>query len=330
MISVRSSIPFLFLYFSTLLGADFSASAFVTTVMVNQQHQSSSSSTTASAKSTSPSTIVLPMAVDGEDATATDASAEKVGVLDEPPLDAGSHAELMYALGVNLARQLGDVRPLVENGEELAQVAKGLLDTVIGRFSDEGQRTLLATRGKELNALIAARAQAISDKLAQAGRDMLENMKQEPGVVTLEPSGVVLHVLESKPDAPRPTRASAVKIHYHGTLADGTIFDSTLSADPVTMPLANAIPGWTEGVLKMKEGETAMLGVPPDQAYGDKGTPDGRIPPNSTLFFKIQLLEILSASIGGAPSILGADGKKISTKDEDAGSGLLGADGKPL
>jgi hypothetical protein len=64
----------------------------------------------------------------------------------------------MYALGVNLARQLGDVRPLVADGEELASVAKGLLDTVIGRLSDEGQRTLLGRRGMDLNELITERA----------------------------------------------------------------------------------------------------------------------------------------------------------------------------
>lgn len=82
---------------------------------------------------------------------------------DEPtvehsPMEPGTHDELMYALGVNLARQLGDVRPLVENGEELASVAKGLLDTVIGRLSEDGQRNLLASRGQELNLLITERA----------------------------------------------------------------------------------------------------------------------------------------------------------------------------
>ncbi len=69
-----------------------------------------------------------------------------------------THDELMYALGVNLARQLGDVRPLVESGEELAQVAKGLLDTVVGRLNDDGQRVLLSRRGRELDQLIAGRA----------------------------------------------------------------------------------------------------------------------------------------------------------------------------
>lgn len=76
----------------------------------------------------------------------------------EVRVEPDTHDELMYALGVNLARQLGDVRPLVQSGEELAQVAKGLLDTVVGRLNDDGQRLLLARRGKELDGLIVERA----------------------------------------------------------------------------------------------------------------------------------------------------------------------------
>lgn len=64
----------------------------------------------------------------------------------------------MYTLGVNLARQLGDIRPLVEDGDELALVAKGLLDTVVGRLTEDGQKSLLASRGRDLNNLISDRA----------------------------------------------------------------------------------------------------------------------------------------------------------------------------
>ena len=78
----------------------------------------------------------------------------------------------------------------------------------------------------------------------------------------------------------------------------------------------------------MHEGETAMIGIPPEQAYGPNGTPDGRIPGGSTLFFKIQLLEILTAGIGGGPTLLGVDGPKLNEKDSRGG--LLGADGKPV
>lgn len=158
---------------------------------------------------------------------------------------------------------------------------------------------------------------------------MLATMAQAEGVQMLE-SGVVLHVLEDGPEGPgegvRPTQASTVNIHYHGTLSDGTVFDSTLGGEPVKLPLAGVIPGWRDGVLKMHEGETAMLGIPPEQAYGEAGTPDGRIPGGSTLFFKIELKEVLSAGIGGGPTLLGADGTKMK---KNAG-GLVGADGNPL
>lgn len=239
----------------------------------------------------------------------------------------------MYALGVNLARQLGDVRPLVENGEELTFVAKGLLDAVVGRLSEEGQTELLKERGKDLNAIITERANKIRKGIENAGKEMLETMSQSEGVETFE-SGVRLHILEHGPEGPsagtRPTSASAIKVHYHGTLPDGTVFDSTLGEkEPVTFALAAVIPGWKEAMLKMHEGETAMIGIPSELAYGEKGSPDGRIPGGCAIFFKVQLVEVLSAGIGGGPSLLGADGKKLQKKSPE-GTGLLGADGKPL
>jgi hypothetical protein len=90
--------------------------------------------------------------------SSSSSSTEMVANIEKSPYEAGSHEELVYALGVNLARQLGDVRPLVENSAELTCVAKGLLDTVIGRLADEGQRKLLQRRGGELNELITQRA----------------------------------------------------------------------------------------------------------------------------------------------------------------------------
>ena len=156
---------------------------------------------------------------------------------------------------------------------------------------------------------------SLQKKLEERGLEMLKNMAETEGVQTLD-NNVVLHVLEDGPDGPgqgaRPTIGSTVLIHYHGTLPDGTVFDSTLGGEPVKMPLAQVIPGWRDGVLAMHEGETAMLGVPPDQAYGDNGTPDGRIPGGSTLFFKVQLVKVLNAGIGGTPSLLGPDGKPMN------------------
>lgn len=245
------------------------------------------------------------------------------------PIEKGSHDELMYTLGVNLARQLGDVRPLVENSEELTQLARGLLDSVVGKIDDEDQRDLLGRRGEELNKIIVERAKKIQQKIEKAGAAMLKEMSENPETATLE-SGVIIHPLEAGPDGygkgVKPTAASTVKVHYHGTLPDGTVFDSSLGGDPVSFPLGGVIPGWREGLQHMCEGETAMLGIPSKLGYGEAGTPDGRIPGGAALFFKIQLLEVLSAGIGGGPKLYGADGEVM----QKGGGGLLGADGKPL
>uniref|UniRef100_A0A6U2CAF5 peptidylprolyl isomerase n=1 Tax=Pseudictyota dubia TaxID=2749911 RepID=A0A6U2CAF5_9STRA len=247
------------------------------------------------------------------------------------PVEEGTHDELLYALGVNLARQIGDVRPLVESGEELTQVARGLLDSVVGRLDDTRQRQLLSSRGKDLDELIVDRANKIRQRMEEQGRAMLQNMADTPNIIKLD-SGVLIDVLEHGPDGPgqgtRPTAASSVEVHYHGTLPDGTVFDSTLGGEPAKFALGQVIPGWKDALLAMHEGETAVIGIPPDQGYGEMGTPDGRIPGGATLFFKVSLKEVLTAGIGGSPTLLGADGKKISGEEES--TGLLGADGRPL
>jgi FKBP-type peptidyl-prolyl cis-trans isomerase len=264
-------------------------------------------------------------------------------IAEERPVEfpVGSHVELLYALGVNLARQLGDVRPLVETDVELANLGRGVLDCILGRLSEEQQKELLQRRVQDLNELVSTRAARIQEVLAEAGRTMLREMAATEGAITLQEAsqGVVVHVLErGEEGSVRPTRSSSVKIHYHGTLADGTTFDSTRGGEPVILPLASVIPGWRDAVLKLHEGDTAMVGIPPEHAYGVKGTPDGRIPPNSTIFFKVQLLEVLSAGIGGTPTLYGSNGQKLggtgspanSSATASSSSGLLGADGRPM
>lgn len=301
-------------------------SSFTVTMPTTGRPTTSSSSSVWRLHSAPPDTAEAPRGGDDDD----------VPVAYDVPYEPASPEELMYALGVNLARQLGDVRPLVEDGNELAQVAKGILDCVVGRIDDTVQQDLLRRRGEELNNVIVSRADTLRQRIEDMGRNMLQQMADAEGTETLQPSGVVLHPLEAGPDGfgagVRPTLASSVKVHYHGTLPDGTVFDSSLGKEPVTFAVQQVIPGWKEGLLRMHEGETAMLGIPPEAGYGAEGTPDGRIPGGATLFFKVQLLEVLSGGIGGSPSLLGADGKKLGGSDESSGggSGLLGPDGLPM
>jgi len=106
------------------------------------------------------------------------------------------------------------------------------------------------------------------------------------------PSGLVYTaVVEGK--GPSPTAADTVKVHYRGTFPDGREFDSSYARNaPATFPLGRVIPCWTEGVQKMKVGGKAQLVCPPGIAYGERGAGNGKIPPNATLRFEVELLEI--------------------------------------
>jgi len=109
--------------------------------------------------------------------------------------------------------------------------------------------------------------------------------------VSITASGLQYEVL-SEGTGNKPDPWDTVRVHYEGTLIDGTIFDSSYSrGSPVEFPLNGVIPGWSEGVQLMNEGSTYRLVIPSNLAYGPGGT--GPIPPNSTLIFKIELLSIL-------------------------------------
>jgi FKBP-type peptidyl-prolyl cis-trans isomerase FkpA len=91
---------------------------------------------------------------------------------------------------------------------------------------------------------------------------------------------------------PSPTASDTVKVHYHGTFPDGRVFDSSVERGvPASFPLGGVIPCWTEGLQRMKVGGKARLTCPPALAYGEHGAPP-TIPPNSTLIFEVELLEI--------------------------------------
>jgi len=88
-----------------------------------------------------------------------------------------------------------------------------------------------------------------------------------------------------------PTVESVVKAHYHGTLRDGTVFDSSVErGQPFTAPLANVIPCWQEAIATMKEGGKSEITCPAEVAYGDRGA--GEIPPGATLNFEVELISI--------------------------------------
>lgn len=122
-----------------------------------------------------------------------------------------------------------------------------------------------------------------------AGKKFLEENKLKEGVVTTE-SGLQYEVIKMGKGA-KPTATDKVKVHYHGTLTDGTVFDSSVDrGEPVTFALNQVIPGWTEGVQLMPVGSKFRFYVPQELGYGARQA--GSIPPYSTLIFEVELLGI--------------------------------------
>jgi len=126
------------------------------------------------------------------------------------------------------------------------------------------------------------------DANLKAGQGFLEENKKKPGVVAL-PSGLQYEILVEGQGA-RPVATNKVTCHYHGTLIDGTVFDSSVRrGQPATFPLNGVIKGWTEGVQLMPTGSKWRFYIPPHLAYGDRQV-SAQIGPNSTLIFDVELI----------------------------------------
>ena len=122
------------------------------------------------------------------------------------------------------------------------------------------------------------------------GEKFLEENGKKPGVVVLA-SGLQYEII-TEGTGPKPTAKSKVTCHYHGTLIDGTVFDSSVQrGQPATFPLNMVIRGWTEGLQLMTQGSKWKFFIPPHLGYGERQV-SAQIGPNSTLIFEVELLDI--------------------------------------
>ena len=129
----------------------------------------------------------------------------------------------------------------------------------------------------------------MSDALAKGQAFLAENKSQD-GVVEL-PSGLQYRT-EVAGEGRTPSASDTVEVHYHGTLIDGTVFDSSVErGQTISFPLSGVIAGWTEGLQQMQEGGKITLYIPPELAYGPSGA-GGVIGPNETLIFTVDLVRI--------------------------------------
>jgi FKBP-type peptidyl-prolyl cis-trans isomerase FkpA/FKBP-type peptidyl-prolyl cis-trans isomerase FklB len=190
----------------------------------------------------------------------------------------------LYALGVALAGQLA---PFALSPAEVDLVKAGLTDAALNRPPKAEPREYMG----KIQELRTQRAAVVAAAEKKAGDAYLAKAAAEPGAKKLD-SGVVITTL--KPGTgPSPKATDKVKVHYHGTLTDGTVFDSSVQrGQPATFPLNGVIKCWTEGVQQMKVGGKSRLVCPADVAYGERGAPP-RIKPGATLVFEVELLEIV-------------------------------------
>lgn len=130
-----------------------------------------------------------------------------------------------------------------------------------------------------------------ADQNLAKGTEFLESNKQKEGIETTE-SGLQYEIVHQSHSGIKPTADKQVKVHYHGTLIDGTVFDSSVErGTPIDFGVTQVIQGWQEGLQLMDQGDQYRFYIPNDLGYGARGT--GPIPPASVLIFDVELIEIL-------------------------------------
>jgi FKBP-type peptidyl-prolyl cis-trans isomerase FklB len=211
-----------------------------------------------------------------------------------------------YAFGLNLARNFKEQEVPIN----LDYVVRGMSDGMAGSpslLTDEEIQATMEAFQQQMTAQQQAKQAAASEKNQKDADAFLAQNKTRAGVTTTE-SGLQYEVLTAG-TGPKPAATDRVKVHYKGTLLDGSTFDSSYErGQPASFPVRGVIPGWTEALQLMPVGSKWKVFIPPALAYGDRGA-GNRIGPNSALTFEVELLEILPpAPPAGAPATPGLGG----------------------
>jgi len=194
-----------------------------------------------------------------------------------------------YSIGVNIGLNLAS-QGILGSDIDNAALVQGIRDAIDDSILLSDEEIVAAL--EQYSLLMEQRAEEQLAGMAQAGQDFLNDNAMQPGVVTTA-SGLQYLVLEEGADrtAAMPLATDEVMVHYHGTMIDGTVFDSSVDrGEPISFPLDGVIPGWTEGLQLMRVGDKFRFFIPSELAYGASGA--GPIPPFSTLIFDVELLGI--------------------------------------
>ena len=198
--------------------------------------------------------------------------------------------KLSYVVGSQMGGSLEQIKDEID----LDLVVEALRDSLAGKEPRMNQEEAMAVQrafAEKMQAKQAARMQELATTNKAEGEAFLAKNKAAAGVQTTA-SGLQYQVVQQG-DGPKPAATDTVKVHYVGTLLDGTKFDSSVDrGQPAQFALNAVIPGWTEALQLMPVGSKYTLWIPSELGYGDRGTP-GPIGPNATLKFEVELLEIV-------------------------------------
>ncbi len=187
---------------------------------------------------------------------------------------------LGFLLGDNLKRQL-----VLDNEDDYKALSQGMRDSLLNKKS----QTDLEKYKPQIIQKYQDDAKTISAKREAEQQEYMANFKKEKGVKTLDNGAMIKLSRAGKGNTPKPD--GSVKVHYTGTLIDGTKFDSSRDrGEAFETKLTDVIPCWTKALQQMKPGSRAKVDCPPDTAYGNR--PVGQIPPNSALVFDIEMIEL--------------------------------------
>lgn len=213
------------------------------------------------------------------------AQTKKTAPTKAPPLLLKNASDsFSYAMGLSMAsfyKQQG-----------VSQVNTAIINKAINDAMKPGNVPLLSE--DQINSTISNYLQKISSQKAsgnkKAGEAFLAANKTKPGVITTA-SGLQYQILKEG-TGPKPAASDKIRCHYHGTLINGTIFDSSVDRNqPIEYPVSGFVSGWIEALQLMPVGSKWRLFVPSNLAYGDQ--PNGQIPGGSVLIFELELLDIL-------------------------------------
>ncbi|MBL4832512.1 MAG: FKBP-type peptidyl-prolyl cis-trans isomerase [Alcanivorax sp.] len=192
-----------------------------------------------------------------------------------------------YGVGLNIGRQLKQEGAELEADAVIAGIRDSIADAEPKLTQEDIQAAFMSMQED------AERKQkALEDEAAQASVAFLEENAKKDGVTVTE-SGLQYEVITAVEEGKSPEATDKVRVHYHGTLTSGEVFDSSVErGEPAEFPVNGVIRGWVEALQLMKEGEKWKLTIPAELAYGAR-SPSPKIPANSALVFEVELVKIL-------------------------------------